>query len=264
MDTTQSYAIKEELIDKNGFPSPSLIFLLDLMGLPHDYSLSSIVRAAQRSWLQPTKEQWHFQPREEYRLSYLLPFLQKLGCIDGIKAQEKEYDYGLLLGGYYTRMNARFAHLAAECERGVSLKQLIFLTGERFLDPVTELPLYPLSKGATETDLMLYFLKAYPQLQKIPLTVIDTPGKSGSKGWQRPTTQDTLLKWLQSAPVPGKCLFISSQPFIKYQQSVICSILPEGFSFETVGPCAEQGLALSVYLDNLARWLYQLSVLSKK
>jgi hypothetical protein len=253
-------AISEQLIDKNGFPSSSLIFLLDLMALPHDYSLSSIVRSTQRHWLQPTKERWHFQPREEYRLAYLFPFLQKLGCIEGIVAKEKEYDYALLLGGYYTRLNARFAHLAKECEKGVCFKQLVLLTGERFLDPVTELPLFPLNKGATETDLMLHILKSYPLLEKIPLTLINTPGSSHPKGWQRPTTKDTLIQWLKSNPIPGKCLFISNQPFIPYQQSVIQSTLPKEFSFETVGSYAEPGLALCVYLDNLARWLYQLSI----
>lgn len=263
MQTYTYQTISEELIDKNGFPSPSLIFLLDLMGLPHDYSLNSIVRETQQHWLQPTKERWCFQPREEYRLAYLFPFFQKLGCIDAIEAKEKEYDYALLLGGYYTRLNARFAHLCKELEAGVRVKQLVFLTGERFLDPATELPIYPLSKKATEKDLMLHFLKAYPLLEKIPLTLIDTPGSSSPQGWQRPTTKDTLLKWLESAPLPGKCLFISSQPFIKYQESVIYSTLPKAFSFEVVGSYAEPGLALSVYLDNLARWLYQLNVTKK-
>jgi hypothetical protein len=262
MDTTQRYiyqTIGEELIDKNGFPSPSLIFLLDLMRLPHDYSLKSIMRVTQQHWLQATKERWHFEPREEYRLNYLFPFLQKLGCIDAILAQEKVYDYALVLGGYYTRIKARLAHLAKEWERGVRFKQLIFLTGERFLDSVTESLLFPLGEKATETDLMRHLFKEHPLFDKLPLTVVDTAGTRGQKGWQRPTTKDTILKWLKSAPMPGKCLFISSQPFVKYQHSVICSALPDTFSCETVGSYTEAGLSLSVYLDNFARWLYQLN-----
>ena len=112
----------------------------------------------------------------------------------------------------------------------------------------------------TETQLMLQFWQrqAPDALKKLPFTLIDTPGKKNKEGcFSRPTTKDTVLKWLSFSPRPGKCLFISSQPFIGYQHSVISTYLPKNFCAETVGSYREKDLPLSVYLDNLSRWLYQ-------
>lgn len=250
------------LIDQNQFPTPSMIFLLDLMGVAHDYSLNSIIRVTQERWLQPSKERWHFESNEEHRLHYIFPFLYNLGCVDAIFAQSSSvYDYALIFGGYYTRMQNRIAHLVQEWERGIRFRKIVLLTGERFLDPELEAPLFNLSAKNTETELMIsLWNKIVPEgsLKNTPLTLVDTPGYRDKEGiWRRPTTKDTLLKWFSFSPNPGKCLFISSQPFIGYQNCVINTYLPTGFSAETVGAAKEKDLPLSVYLDNLARWLYQ-------
>lgn len=253
------------LIDENNFPSSSLIFLLDLMGLAHDYSLKSIVRMTQERWLQSRKERWHFEPREEHRLNYILPFLNTLGCIEPVFAKKPEYDYVLVLGGYHTRIQSRINHLIHEWERGVRFRRLVFLTGERFLDSDTEIPFFNLnereaSKECTETQLMLHIWEksTVPSpLKNLPFTLVDTPKKISSATLSRPTTKDTVLKWLSFTPKPGKCLFISSQPFIGYQHSVITTYLPDTFTAETVGDYTEKNLPLCVYLDNLTRWLYQ-------
>jgi hypothetical protein len=249
------------LIDDNQFPSPSLIFLFDLMGITHDYSLKSMVRATQERWLQPCKERWHFGPKEEHRMTYIFPFLGKIGCVDAVCAKEQHYDYALVLGGYYTRIQARLKTLADEWEKGARFRRLVFLTGERFLDPHTEAPLFNFTAKQTETELMLHLWKknfASHPLQQLPFTLVDTPGRKDKEGhWVRPTTKDTILKWLSFSPMPGKCLCISSQPFVGYQHSVLSTYLPKDFSFETIGAYTEKDLPLSVYLDNLARWLYQ-------
>ncbi len=246
------------LIDENSFPTPSLIFLFDLMGLTHDYSLKSMVRITQQKWLQPSKERWAFEPREEHRLNYLFAFLRKLGCVDAVCAKDKLYDYAIVLGGYHTRIQSRLKHLVNEWENGARFRRLVFLTGERFLDPCSEVPLFNVQ---TEAELMLHLWEkdyATSPLNNLPLTVVDTPGRKDAQGiWLRPTTKDTVLKWLSYSPKPGKCLCISSQPFVGYQHSVISTYLGQGFSVETVGAYTEKDLPLSVYLDNLARWLYQ-------
>lgn len=248
------------MIDKNNFPSPALIFLLDLLGLPHDYSLNCLVRITQQRWLQPSKERWQFDPLDEHRLEYVFPLLRDLGCTEAVFAQEKEYDYALVLGGYYTRIQARLEHLKKEWERGVRFRWIVFLTGERFLDPDTERPLFPLKDKATETDLMLYLWQVLPLpdlMKQLPFTVVDTPGYKNETGaWCRPNTQGTLLKWLSLSPLAGKCLFVSSQPFIGYQGDVIALNLPQVFSAEVVGAATEKQLPFSVYLDNIARWLH--------
>lgn len=249
------------LIDENHFPSPSLIFLFDLMGVAHDYSLKSMVRNTQTRWLQANKERWHFDPREEHRIHYILPFLNKIGCVEAIWAKEKQYDYAIVLGGYHTRIKARLQHLCDEFARGVRFRRLVFLTGERFLDPETEAPLYGMTSKQTEAELMQHIWDknfASTPLKNLPFALIDTPGyKMPNGNWQRPTTKDTVAKWLTFSPKPGTCLCLSSQPFIGYQNAVMRSCLPSSFGVETVGAHTEKDLPLSVYLDNLARWLYQ-------
>jgi hypothetical protein len=249
------------LIDENHFPTPSLIFLFDLMGITHDYSLKSMVRATQQKWLQPCKECWHFDPKEEHRMGYIFPFLQKIGCVDAVYPKEQQYDYALVLGGYYTFIQSRLKTLVNEWEKGVRFRRLVFLTGERFLDPRTEAPLFNFTSKQTEAELMLHLWEkhfASSTLKGLPFTLVDTPGSKNKEGnWLRPTTMDTILKWLSYAPKPGKCLCISSQPFIGYQHSVLSTYLPKNFLIETIGDGAEKDLPLSVYLDNLARWLYQ-------
>src|SRR5579863_2689923 len=213
--------MNHSLIDDNSFPIPPLIFLLDLMGIAHDYSLKSMVRITQQKWLQPCKERWHFEPREEHRIDYILPFLNKIGCIAQHNAKETQYDYALVLGGFHTRIQARLKHLEKEWERGVRFRRLAFLTGERFLDPDLEAPLFNFTAKQTEAELMLHLWEknyAASPMRNIPFTLVDTPGRKGQNGnWQRPTTKDTILKWLSYSPKPGKCLCISSQPFISYQ-----------------------------------------------
>ncbi len=248
------------LIDENHFPTPSLIFLFDLMGIAHDYSLKSMVRATQQKWLQPSKERWHFDPKEEHRMSYIFPFLQKIGCVDAVGAKEQHYDYALVMGGYHTRILSRLKTLVDQWEKGIRFRRLVFLTGQRFLDPQTEVPLYRFTTKQTEAELMVYLWEKNfaSKMLQIPFTLVDTPGSEDKEGrWLRPTTKDTILKWLSYAPKPGKCLCISSQPFVGYQHAVLSTFLPKNFSFETIGAYTEKDLPLSVYLDNLARWLYQ-------
>ncbi len=154
-----------------------------------------------------------------------------------------------------------FKHLEKEWEKGVRFRRLAFLTGERFLDPNLEAPLFNLTSKQTEAELMVHLWgknHAASLMQNIPFTLVNTPGRKGPNGnWQRPTTKDTVLKWLSYTPKPGKCLCISSQPFIGYQHTVLQTYLPKAFSIETVGASTEKDLPLSVYLDNMARWLFQ-------
>ena len=73
----------------------------------------------------------------------------------------------------------------------------------------------------------------------------------------RANTEDTLRHWLTTDPIPGTCLAVSSQPFVGYQHSVARTVLPVNFEIETVGDISAEDEPLAVYLDTVARWLYQ-------
>lgn len=73
----------------------------------------------------------------------------------------------------------------------------------------------------------------------------------------RLTTDDTVQAWLQENPVVSKNLIVSAQPFIRRQTQIFETIFTDSFEFVPSGPCAEENLSIALYLDELARALYQ-------
>ncbi len=299
------------LVDENAHPKVPLSQLLFLLNVPHENTLDSIVAATQKRWLQTGKERWEFQELEEEKKQQLIPLFEQIGLFDESRASFNEYDYALVYGGFYSRVQQRIQHLIKEYERGIRFNEVILLTGQRYLDPNTNEKSLPFR---TETEMMLFVWENsnMPQgLRDIPMRVIDAPRLDGgastptekfsgvrlrqspgieiveeggsiaeiqppssttqarelsrqpnprefsSQGTRRPGTKETLIEWLESQPEPGRCLFISSQPFCGYQDSVARTYLPSSFEIETIGPNADEEIAVSIFLDNLARWLYQ-------
>ena len=163
---------------------------------------------------------------------------------------------------------------------GVRFNKLVFLTGARTLDakqePVAALEdrtqtILPIRSDwhydqtmvyKTETDMtnLVYDQAQLPaELRAVPVLFVDAPQTVAADGTiKRPTTVDTLVTWLKDKPAPVMCLFISNQPFVGYQDSITRTVLPATFMIETVGfaiPAPYE--SVSLYLDSLARWLYQ-------
>ena len=98
------------------------------------------------------------------------------------------------------------------------------------------------------------------EMRKCQLAVISSPQITKPEGTvRRATTGDTIIDWHKTKPQPGTCLFISSQPYVKYQDAVIQSLLPQNFIVETVGSGIKNPSTVDVNgcLDTLARRLYQ-------
>ena len=72
----------------------------------------------------------------------------------------------------------------------------------------------------------------------MPTYVIDTPAGD----LPRPTTQTTILeliKWLKHYDEIKNIIFVSNQPFVKYQESIISSVFKihdASINVEVVGP----------------------------
>ena len=246
------------LLTEDSAPTPALQQLLFFFGIPHQSTLEEIVNATQSHWIQTGKERWEFEPIEEDKRMQLLPIFKEIGLCDNVNCSSANYDYALVYGGFYSRVLKRIEQLVREYQRGVRFKRIVLLTGQRFLDPKTTERELPLN---TETEMMLFIWEhtLMPEtLREIPIQVVDAPRQMRADGsWVRPTTKDTLIEWLKTAPAPGHCLFISGQPLCGYQDSVARTYLPSNFNIETIGIYSDEELAISIYLDNLARWLYQ-------
>jgi hypothetical protein len=250
------------LLDASGHPTQSLLKILNALDVPNNGTLDDIVRATQKHWIQSGKERWEFEEVAIKDPQNILGLLKETGCIDEIQTKENSYDYALLLGATAPRVETRLNFLIKEWNRGVRFKRLIFLTGQRMLDPKIET--FP-DHIKTETDMIsfLYRQKDLPEgMRKIPLEIIDAPAHKLENGkMRRPNTKDTLVEWLKQNPAPGKCLFISNQPYVGYQDAVCRLELPDDFIIETIGPEADPSCTFAQYLDNLARWLFQLRLL---
>lgn len=97
-----------------------------------------------------------------------------------------------------------------------------------------------------------------PQKLKLaPIILIDTPTKKNVDSTiSRPNTGDTIEQWLLLKPKPGSILAISNQPYIQYPDLVLKTIIPDGFTAETIGSRTLER-RISVQLDTLARILFQ-------
>ncbi len=268
-------------INQQQKPTPALQELLTKCDMTHDGTLADIVAQTQKAWLRPAGlERFHVNDAYTKRKEEFHPLFVRLGLIDEVMPQQKWYRYAVVHGANVLVVRARLAYLAKIWQAGVRFQQLVFLTGQRILDPVQEteqalcdrnqdiLPIrsdwqydrQDLPTNETEMMRFIYEQAAVPaELRAVPLTVIDAPQIIDDRGnTKRPNTQSTIHEWLKTNPEPGRCLAISNQPFVGYQDSVMRTELPAGFDLETVGlalPSVYESVALC--LDSLARWLYQ-------
>jgi len=236
---------------KTLLPLPqALLELLDLLHVPHDGSPPSILKGMQTHWLQLGKERWECDRRGEEKKTLVFPLLEKLHQIERISAKHTYYDYCLVHGGVADRMLRRLNMLHDTWNKGVRFGKLVFLTGERYLDPAVEKEYLIFS---TEAQLMVHLFDNIRHLFSCPLQVVDTP--RGEK--KRPITIDTVNAWLATLPKPGSCLALSDQPFVCYHHTATETHLPSSFSLETIGEKSDKNTWVAVYLDNLARTFYQ-------
>ena len=274
------------LIDNQGNFSPALLELLDFLEIDHNNTLKSIVDATQKAWLrQKGKERWEMEETFPEKRKELINLFHQLGSIKAVKPQKKLYDYVLFFGASFPAFKQRLNFLFKLWNDDIRFNTIVFLGAQRPLDPQLESPEkmlntttnnFPYKKEwelktempQTEIDMMkLVFDQAkLPQgFELVNLVFVDTPMQKTDSGQpRRPITVDTINKWLKTYPKPGSLLVISSQPHVGYQDTVARTVLPSHFSIETVGAAAGPGLKTAVYLDNLARWLYQTQEYFKK
>ena len=184
--------------------------------------------------------------------------MAQLGLVNEITAQEKCYDYALLLGATTKTIIERLNYLIAQWNNGIRWKSTVILTGQRFLEKKEQE--YLVQQGAinvkTETEMIQFLWKNTEMPDRLlacPTIFVDTPQRNG----QRPTTADTVAHWLSFKPRAGTCLCVSNQPYIHYQQAIMQKLLPLSFTSQTIGPILNpKTTTVTLIIDSLARWIY--------
>lgn len=255
---TKNDSANSLLFTATGSLSEPLLKLAQLTDVSHNGTLQSLVEGTQKKWLRkPGLERWEMEEIYENKSPEFMPLFVQLGLTEVVTPKNNYYDYALILGATVDTVIKRLDGL------NVEVKQIVLLTGQRSLTPEEKAKLIEHDikcECLTETDMMVQLFKRSKLANlKSELIVVDTPMKKNAEGKDvRPTTGDTIRQWIeQYKPAVGSCIAISTQPFVSYQDTVIRTYLPKEFHLETVGNMDSRKQTVALYLDNIARWLYQ-------
>lgn len=231
----------------------ALIELAELFNISPD---DDIVKATQEKWLRMSgKERWETPELPPEIASFVQIWAKQQGLLDPWLPSEKAYDTALILGATTPRMEKRLQYLARLHQNGTHFSNIVFLTGQRLLDPRVD-QWTDIAKTETEAARLVWEKAPLSEtMRSIDVSFIDAPQKEG----RRPNTQDTIVAWLEAKPLCQKALFISDQPFALYQFAVLKSCLPKKLFFDVAGEGVdpENPCSAAVLLDSLARWIYQ-------
>ena len=232
----------------------SLLKIFAILKISHDNTPAGIVQKGQEMLLRKKgQERWEIGAVFEEKRTELLPYLEQLGFVKAVAPMPDLYDYFIIFGFATSDMKNQFDYITPFIQSNtVQAKKVILLT--------SSLPLPEQFKrydfGETEAALMRGLFKQ-SILSGKPYQCIEVPMIAEHNRMRRPTTQDTIEAWLATRPVPGSCLALSAQPFIRRQSSLLQALLPSSFTITPAGPEAEDDTPIGLYLDELARAMYQ-------
>lgn len=291
----------DEIMQKRGLSKEKIQAVLNKRTPISEISLQDLNDIAQVVFLRPAgkerkESQSHYKIFSPYTDKRVYQLFRKIGDINSIYPKNKHYDYVLFNGSTIKNMRDRLKALVDLIKNRkliiTSKTQIVFLTGERDLFPEEKLeqlmdphPLKvdprwkkPLEIPTNEyqaaqwiwyqSDLpcslknaKIVFVKALkkeemdPNTQQIIL--------------KRPTTFDSVDSWIKDyQPVPGRCISISNQPYVYYQQATIygafkqAGLMEEGFKVDGTGLCYKLNNLehfkenIGIVLDNFARTIY--------
>lgn len=274
----------KQLADGRGSPSSALLAVLGHTSCNHTNNFASIVEKTQKfhsqgGWRRDEiKERYEMEEIFAEKKSDLLPLYKQLELVDARYPSKKEYTYGLFFGAWISEARRR-QHFLFDLlkNKNVRVNKLIVLTG-RFDPAVQENNVmekllnaqnglisfkkewkYNCQPVETETEMMkILFDQAQDAdcLNGIKIVYTDTKVADDKK---RTTTNDTIKDFCSQNYEPGSIVAISSQPY-RYQEAGLKMYLPESFkqhTLDVVGPEAEEMTPNCIYLDSLARLLWQ-------
>jgi len=165
-----------------------------------------------------------------------------------------------MVGATTSRMQMRLDYLKQLWNEGIRFSEVVWLTGERPLDPKADGLLDRCSNESEASHILWEEADLPEEMRHLPVVFIAVPMKMEGALLKRPTTADTIIAWVENFPGVCSALFVSDQPFCGYQFSVVKGSLPETVQFDLVGQGADprsHPAAAAITLDAIARWIYQ-------
>lgn len=263
----------EEIFTGQSLVNEPLKEILRLTNLNCALDLTSVVACTQKAWLRTSGlERADLEESYENVRQELWPLFQKMGVVNEIKPSGEKYDYIFVLGATYPTLKLRFDYLVAQIEKGLKTQNLILMGSMRPLIHETEIASFKTEHGkdpAPNTEIAL--MKQMIKLEKykkyfssMNIIEVSSAMKISPSGQSiRPNTKDTYVDFNRLELPPGKALTISNQPYIGRQDLVASSLLEPGFNNETIGPKASSSLNTNVFLDEIARLLFESHLVKK-
>lgn len=273
-------------LEENCERKAALENILKICNVSHEGTLDSMVQATQREWIGKLRpgdcERWEMNEGEkeslEKKRNALMPWLHQTGVIAPLVPVQQYYTYAVLLGSTVRSFCSRLAYLLSLTQQGVTFDSVVALTGERsllenetytaFVDFCKQFNI-PLKESHTyaefpydEGEMVRYIMNAVdlPSSWKDKVTIVYALAQydAAGKKMRRATTVDTVKAWCAQDPKPGTILVISEQPYCLYQGEALKTYMPQEFDIETVGNEPKKETSIALYLDSIARYLYQL------
>lgn len=195
------------------------------------------------------QERWEITPSQWMLDNYEsnLEHLENLGFINQLKPSNLNNDAICILGATSKTMQIRINYTESFIEN-TSTDKIILLSGERYVNPKIDgleeelkeiAAAFKLDdwKKLTETYLIENIYNKSNLFGKFQEYIIDTPAGN----LPRPTTQTTvieLVNWLKTHDEIKSIVFVSNQPYVKYQKAIIAQVLhylDYKLDFEVVG-----------------------------
>jgi hypothetical protein len=278
------------LFDENNQPRVKLLQLLELVGMeplnPSEKAVLQINEWAQKNLLRQG-ERWQAQTeRFEALKLQIKPLLTELNFVEATLPHFKEYQGAIVHGGLLPRVRLCIHYLVEQWTQSVRFSHLYFFSGERPLEvqesraalmqdessplKIRQEWVAPLEFPKTECEMMQFVWEqsAIPEdmRQAVEIHFINAPLKKDSTSgrWLRPTTDDTVEAWLKTQPMQGRYLAIAKAPYTNRQDSVVRLIAPKTYQFDTIGPGANEQEKVAIFLDEVARFIFQTKQASEK
>ena len=235
----------------------------------------NFVKSTQKIFLnrKPKQERWEVSSQawiNDNTHDELVKNLKILGFFDDTLPKSKSYDAICILGAAGPTMKSRINFLESLIyEHDISSNNIFLLTGERYLNTKVDF-----KNDQDRIDLEKHFNKSYEELTERHLfeylyensrlndtfspNIIDTKQKDGF----RPTTQTTVEQFLLSIkdkPEIKKILFISNQPSVGYQNSLITEVVcrcNSEIEFETVGKGCPDTYSIQRIISELGAYIW--------
>jgi len=249
--------IQDRTLDKTAVSE-----LASALGIPAD---ADLIAETQKQWLRPpNKERWEVVDNfSEESHRFILEWAEKEQFFAAWRPLYKQYDQAIILGATIGRMQTRLNYLKTLWSEGIRFSKVVWLTGDRPLDPRVEPVTEPCTTESDAARLLWEETDLPPDMHALPITFITVPMKQLNGRAVRPNTADTVIAWRDTHPAPCTLVVVSNQPYCGYQFAVIKALLPDAYSFDLVGP-ATYTTAASTILDTVARWIYQENLMQVK